>query len=284
MARHQHDRQFFDRLVPESCYWGGFLAADGSLSKNYGAIRLGLSEKDKEQVEKFKKAISSTSPVRCFDTSNGYRCAQIDIYGAYEYHLALQQKFNITPNKSLTLQPPSLEQEEHIRHFVRGYFDGDGSIAWTNESKRKNRWQLSFIGTQQILEWIKLQLQQYAKEIGNPSVLPDRNIYQLVFGGEQIVRILEWIYEKSDQEIRLARKYSKYLEAKKYYQQNPTRIPKSRYRGVGRNRIGKWTAEIKEPQGQRHHLGCFVTEHEAALAYNTKARELGLSSRCYEIS
>ena len=284
MVKHRHNRQFFDQLTSKSCYWGGFLAADGSLSKQWGGIRLGLSEKDKEQVEKFKQAIDSTSPVRCFDTSNGYRCAQIDIYGAYECHLALKEDFNITPNKSLTLQSPNLQQEDDIRAFLRGYMDGDGSISWSNDSKRKGHWQLSLIGTQQMLAWIKSQLQEYVNPIGNPSVLPDRNVFQLVFGCEQIVRILDWLYQDSTDAIRLTRKYNKYLEAKQYYQQNPTRIPRSKYRGVGRNRIGKWTAEIKEPQGRRFYLGCFVTEREAALAYNIKARELGLFSRCYEIS
>jgi len=111
-----------------------------------------------------------------------------------------------------------------------------------------------------------------------------RNVFQLVFGGEQIVRILDWLYQDSTESTRLDRKHDKYLEAQQYYRQNPTRVPKSKYRGVSRNHIGKWTAEIKKPLGKRLHLGCFTTEEQAALAYNKKAHELGLSSKCYEVA
>lgn len=282
MTKHKHNRQFFDQLTPESCYWGGFLAADGCIGK-WGAIQFGLGDKDKDHLEKFKAAISATSPVSNINRGDGYQSVQFHVYGAYECHLALETHFNITHRKSLTLKPPNLVEKDHIRHFIRGYIDGDGSINWSNDTRRKGHWQLGIVGTNQMLEWIKLQLQKCVASIGDPSVLPDRNIFQLVFGGEQVVRILDWLYQDSTNETRLTRKYHKYLEAKKYYQQNPTRIPQSKYRGVSRNHIGKWTAGIQE-QGKIYHIGCFATEHEAALAYNAKARELGLSSRCYEVA
>lgn len=282
MAKHQHNRKFFDQLTSKSCYWGGFFAADGCVGK-WGALQFGLGGKDRDQLEKFKVAIESTSPVSNINRGDGYSSVQLHIYGAYECQIALEQHFNITPAKSLTLQPPNLVEEAHICHFIRGYVDGDGSISWSNQTHRKGHWQLGIIGTKQMLEWIKLQLHKHAVEVGNPSVSPARNAFQLVFGGEQIVRILDWLYLDSLDETRLTRKYKKYLEAKQYYKLYPTRVPKSKYRGVSQNRIGKWTAEIKEPKGQRYHLGCFVTEREAAIAYNTKAKELGLLSRCYEV-
>jgi hypothetical protein len=47
-------------------------------------------------------------------------------------------------------------------------------------------------------------------------------------------------------------------------------------------RVSKWTAEIKN-QGQRYYLGYFDKEKDAALAYNSKAKELSLLERCYNV-
>lgn len=48
----------------------------------------------------------------------------------------------------------------------------------------------------------------------------------------------------------------------------------SRYKGVSLfKRTGKYAAYIKK-DGKRTHLGYFLTEKEAALAYNNKAKEL----------
>ena len=52
------------------------------------------------------------------------------------------------PNKSLILLPPKLK-DEFISHFIRGYFDGDGSIG-----KYKNRYKITFLGTNDLLLWI----------------------------------------------------------------------------------------------------------------------------------
>jgi hypothetical protein len=280
IMKHTHDRTFFDSLNSLSCYWAGFIAADGYIYPPNGGIRIALSEKDKKHVGLFKQIIQSTNPVRCFDTSNGYRCAQIDVYGAYECQEALNKIYHITRAKSLTLRPPNLQNEDDIRHFIRGYMDGDGSISYSG-SGHNNHWTLSFISTKEMLEWIKLQIKMHVPDIGNPSVSPDRNVFQLIFGGEQVKRILDWLYKDSISEIRLERKYIKYLEVCEFYK-NPRQYG-SKYKGVALfKRTGKWISEIKQ-NGQRFHLGYFKTEKEAALAYNQKAKELGLLDRCYEV-
>jgi hypothetical protein len=281
MAKHQHNRQFFDHLTPESCYWAGFIAADGYIGR-HGNITLGLSEKDKTQVEKFKAAFGSTSPVRCFDTSNGYRSARIDVYGAYECQAALKECYSITQAKSLILKSPNLEEEDHIRAFIRGYVDGDGSICKTHQ-RNKPTWSFSMLGTCEMLQWIKLQIKYYVSDVGNPSPCKSRNVFTLAFGGHQIEHILDWLYRDSVDATRLSRKHDKYVELKQFYKDHKPRRTSSLYRGVGFvKRTGKWTAAIKTDR--RIHIGTFTTELEAALAYNMKARELGLISRCYEVT
>lgn len=207
MGKYQHNRQFFDQFTPESCYWAGFIAADGNIYPPNGGIIFGLSERDKDHLVKLARSISADNPVRCRDTSNGYRAAWLQIYGAHECHKALEEQFNITSRKSLSLIPPPLTREDNIRHFIRGYMDGDGSISKTGKN---NHWQISFIGTKQMLEWIKTQFQNYITNIGNPSVLPDRRVFQIVFQCKQTKSILDWLYCGSTEATRLDRKYKRY--------------------------------------------------------------------------
>ena len=48
----------------------------------------------------------------------------------------------------------------------------------------------------------------------------------------------------------------------------------SKYKGVTFHRQqNKWRAQIK-PNGNRKHIGCFNSEKEAAIAYNTYARDM----------
>lgn len=57
-------------------------------------------------------------------------------------------KHGCIPNKSLKLKFPTTVPDKLIRHFVRGYFDGDGSIA-------KNEDRCTLISTQEFCDELK---------------------------------------------------------------------------------------------------------------------------------
>ena len=63
-------------------------------------------------------------------------------------------KLGAIPNKSLILKFPTDEQVPSylLNHFIRGYFDGDGSISY---SEKRNRWIFQIIGTLEFLSKIK---------------------------------------------------------------------------------------------------------------------------------
>lgn len=65
----------------------------------------------------------------------------------------------VTPQKSLTLKFPDksiFKSEDLIRHFIRGYFDGDGCISYYRHENRNIgiyfKPQLSIIGTKIFLD------------------------------------------------------------------------------------------------------------------------------------
>jgi len=62
-----------------------------------------------------------------------------------------------TPRKSLTLKFPDInifKSKDLIRHFIRGYFDGDGCFSY-HKSKTKITPVVGFIGTKEMLESIQ---------------------------------------------------------------------------------------------------------------------------------
>lgn len=120
----------FSNLTEESCYWGGFLAADGCVdTKN--RVRLMLKHEDIGHLVKFSNFLSSTYKIQ-ENTSKYNRCALE--FTSKEVCADLNKYFSIVPNKTSILRPPNISVSL-LPHFIRGYFDGDGSLMETFNNK-----------------------------------------------------------------------------------------------------------------------------------------------------
>lgn len=121
----------FDTIdTEEKAYWLGFIFADGYIGstpiredkKSVYNFELSLALKDIEHLEKFKKFISFEKEI----TKDSYRCR---IMVANKHFWTILNSYGCVPNKSLTLKFPNCIPNDLIRHFIRGYFDGDGCIT-----------------------------------------------------------------------------------------------------------------------------------------------------------
>ena len=110
----------------EKAYWLGFLYADGSVGSTDNRIELGLAEKDLKQIEKFKNFIGIPNKISYRATSKSYRYTFKSIPCKTDLI-----KQGCVPKKSLILKFPTKEQvpQDLIKHFIRGFFDGDGCIS-----------------------------------------------------------------------------------------------------------------------------------------------------------
>lgn len=146
------DESVFEVIdTQEKAYWLGFLYADGYVNESNSNIELTI--KQKEHLEAFKKFLKTDSKVNK---------RQIIFNGkehfAYRITICSKKlvkdlvKLGCYQNKSLTLDFPSEKQvpKELLRHFIRGYFDGDGSISCSTKTER-NYYTLWFCGTEQFL-------------------------------------------------------------------------------------------------------------------------------------
>ena len=206
------NERFFINLSPISAYWAGFIAADGTLFNRDKSVTIALSKRDVRHLYKFIKAIKSNVQVGYTESNNS---THVSICSNPLYESLI--KLGITPNKSLSIThvniPLSLKS-----HFIRGVFDGDGSIS----GEKITHVQFCIAGNKPFLQEIQNSLVRKCNinRVKLYSLPPSGRAYKLQYTGSQIFKILDFLYKKSCHQTRLDRKYQKMLELKKKFKIN----------------------------------------------------------------
>lgn len=176
-GKYHVNQDYFEVIDNEwKAYWLGFLYADGcvTIKKDGGKVKnslsISLKVEDKEHVQKFLNSVQSDTIVReCKTNYKDYYSAKATINNQKICRDLYNQ--GCTPKKTFTLKFPNL-RDDLIRHFVRGYFDGDGCISINKKNKSVI---VSFVGTEDILENIT---QIFMKECGAIHPVFQKNGYK----------------------------------------------------------------------------------------------------------
>ena len=156
------NKEYFDTQSPNMAWILGFLASDGYISKKSNEISIGLSSVDREILERIKKEIEIENPVRDFTSRAGFDYSELRWSCAK--HKKELAKYSIVPKKTFILEPPYALNEKYYLDYVRGYFDGDGSVNFIEVNGKKHytalRWQVCS-ATPSILEFILDTLESY---------------------------------------------------------------------------------------------------------------------------
>ena len=150
---YEYNESYFSLIdTEEKAYWLGFVYADGFITKKTnGSPVFGLTLGEIEPLEKLNKCMNSNKAIGKYLHTTSYSAGR-----SYEYKLAFcspqlvadLEKWGVVENKTFKLKFPNFLDEKLIPHFVRGYFDGDGSVfLHIVKSKDKNKEYLS-LGTQ----------------------------------------------------------------------------------------------------------------------------------------
>ena len=187
----------------EKAYWLGFLYADGSVGSKEHKIELGLAEQDLKHIEKFRDFIGIMNKISYRPTTKSYR---------YSFRSESCKedliKQGCVPRKSLILNFPTEDQvpKDLIRHFIRGYFDGDGWFTNTESC-----FQIGLIGTEDFIKGFLDNIEIYNKENKIFNVHRENGAKRYVFSAyTDVLNFLNWIYK--DATIYLDRKYEHYLD------------------------------------------------------------------------
>ena len=211
------DKDFFHNIDTEKkAYWLGFIVADGWVAygkNNAGELGIELKLSDINHLKKFNKSINGNYKIYTKERQHPFKEeAIIQICGIRIYSIQMVNDlvaWGVVPNKSYKIIFPTLPKEL-IPHFIRGYFDGDGSIFL--HSKKQQNISLKFTNTcLSFLEEIRSVL--YEQGISSYIVVGRSkystvDYYDLVFGGmANVDKMLDYMYK--DANVYLDRKIKK---------------------------------------------------------------------------
>lgn len=189
----------FKQDSPDKYYWLGFLGADGCVVNN--TLSIELKDIDKRHLEKFNLFFENTNPIKERINNLNVSCIKTQI-NSYELVKYLKE-YNIYQNKSKTYTIPEDKiPKEYIMDFIRGLIDGDGCIRINNHQQIC----LGFCsGNQECVEQFKRIL-----GIENKITQDNHTFHIQVTGNKKAKAFLDKIYENSNDNNRLNRKYSIY--------------------------------------------------------------------------
>lgn len=121
------------RWTPAIAYVTGLIASDGCLINN--GRHLNVTSKDIEIIDNVQKILNMNLKVPTKNSGFGGIGYHFQFSNASFYDFLL--KAGLTPAKSKTLGPITLP-DEFYPDFLRGYFDGDGSIHGFWDVRWKN--------------------------------------------------------------------------------------------------------------------------------------------------
>lgn len=183
----QIDETFFECIdTEEKAYILGFIYADGYVTGTKFGIK--QCKKDCEILEKIKRALKSNHKIGFYINKNGYVSGNEYCSFIVDRRKMVNDliSLGVCENKSKILEFPNYGQvpQELMKHFIRGYFDGDGSVYLSNEHIYSN-----FTGAKHMLLGIK-------KELNNLNLntkasirkYPEKDIYDFKLGGINIMR------------------------------------------------------------------------------------------------
>ncbi len=150
---------YFQSLTLESYYYAGFIAADGNINQNKNRLTITLSEKDKYFLEKFKSSIESDAVIHDYMIKNKHKVSSI-VINSKQICDDLSKRFNITPNKSLTYNPPVILNNDQKDAFIIGIIDGDGTIGFSKRNDKQNSFYISLIGTYETIAFVKKRFEE----------------------------------------------------------------------------------------------------------------------------
>lgn len=217
------DYHYFDEIdTEEKAYWLGFLTADGWISRNEennaGAIGIELQYGDINHLKKFNKSIGGNyqitdrwRPCSLSESNKEHHTCVIRIFSITMYESLVKKGF--TNNKTYNFKIPYIKPDL-IRHYMRGYFDGDGCFTFTNKSFHINFITASEALRNDLIEILKKKKYSPIEE----TYVDDFNttMYKVhLYKNLERLDFLAWIYENCS--IYLDRKYKKYLKVKECY-------------------------------------------------------------------
>lgn len=230
VRKYDFDFNFFETINTEAkAYFLGLLFADGYNHNIRNTIVLSLQERDVELLNMLSSQISYTG--KLFYENRKIKKPKWQ----NQYKLMLNSsklkadltRLGCTNKKSLTLKFPTEKQvPSHLmNHFVRGYFDGDGTIGFYHPTKHPNQTKCSarVVSSCYFIDGLRTLILRELGVDGHALISKPKSNNQITTvlnfqSRKKALPFLEWIYENAN--FYLKRKYDLYIKIKNFSSYN----------------------------------------------------------------
>jgi len=208
--KYEINDKFFDVIDCEAkAYFLGLLLADGHNNNKDGVVSIDLQPQDIDILKKLTDLIQPEKPIRFYE--NKYSIlGRNRVVLSNRYMSNKLKELGMIQNKSEGLVFVKSVPDDLMHHFIRGYFDGDGSVGIFGKVQNV---EFSIVSTKEFL----LTLQQILMEKCNLTLTKlgkrhkdrDSNAYHIKYTGRfSCLRIRDYLYK--DATIYIERKYDKF--------------------------------------------------------------------------
>lgn len=217
-ALYDVDYKYFDKIDDEhKSYWLGFLLADGYVNDRY--IMFCLNIKDIKSVKELKNDLKAEHPIYYNKDGNpsiSIPCKRLcSVLQSYGFHHHKSQHFDM--DKILKAIPENLEH-----HFIRGMFDGDGSVKYYKYDYQKVPfYHFGYTGLKNVCDYV-------AEKLGLDTIVRERdtNVFTVKSKNpHKIIEIYNYLYK--DATIYMQRKYDTFQEIIQIEQQRDIEYSKT---------------------------------------------------------
>lgn len=206
-----YNTSFFRKVNSHDvAYIFGFLCADGYILKDYVGIALQLQYKDYHILKSIKQRLGESCSIIKIDhskrRSKGVNSQDMHRLTVHNKEMSQDvKKFGIVKNKTKVLTIKKRIPKKYASSFVRGVFDGDGTIG---VSSNGNIW-CQFVTASEIFAIdVGELLSDFNYKIQKPSKNRTTFTLRISGGNVETIKFLRWMY-KDKEDLYLRRKYEK---------------------------------------------------------------------------
>jgi hypothetical protein len=203
-SKYSLNESYFDSIGGEQLWLIGLLAADGNVVKDRYLSLSQSGNHGKDIIKYIMNQLSYDGKLYCKKTTHK---------DAHSFQLTSRNliskliKYNITPNKSLIYELPKLK---NYKDFLRGYFEGDGSVGAYDNGRGYKNLVMSFVGTKEFIY-------EVVKILPNPpssvrEIKRVENCWEIRYNGKKAIKFGEWLF--SNENLYKSKKYRIFAEYK----------------------------------------------------------------------
>lgn len=201
------DENYFKTITANTAYILGFLSADGYINNDLHFVRIALQESDKEFLELIKNELKYEGEIK--SVKRKVRSKEYDVCVLTIYNKTIVKdlnNFNLISNKSLIFHVPYDKiPKVYWIDYIRGIFDGDGSVKIRKKQESHNTHILIEFssGSKKCIEDLsymlhelginKFSIRESKTSSGNSfyeitiSTLPSKELYDLMYYNDNLI-------------------------------------------------------------------------------------------------